>query len=287
MHTTFITPAQLHEIHQQPDTAIFDLRYDLADHAWGQKSYLESHIPNATYLNLGKDLAGPHIAGKTSRHPLPDLETLTATFSNHGIDKQVQVIVHDDRGGAFAARMWWMLRWLGHEAVAVLNGGWQAWGAAGYATESGENTRPPRTFMPDIQSHLLIQPSEFMAEPEKYQLVDSRAPDRYRGENETLDPVAGHIPSAANYYYQQNHNEAFTLKDPATLKAQLSPLFEEANQQNKKIIFYCGSGVTATFNILVSQHLGLPPVHLYPGSWSEWITDPSHPIQTGPERGSL
>ena len=264
-----------------PHWAIFDCRFTLGDPERGRRDYHEAHIPGAVYVHLEEELCAPVIKGKTGRHPLLPLPETVQLFSRLGIDQNIQVVAYDDWtpiSGAVAARLWWMLRWLGHERVAVLDGGWKAWLAAGLPTVSGNETRPPRQFVPKL--HLEIYAS--MADVKAallypgWKVFDSRTADRYRGENETIDPVAGHIPGAINAPYTENGTPQGTFRSPEALRQRFTQLLGETPAQ--KAIFYCGSGVTAAVNILALKHAGLGDARLYVGSWSEWITDPENPV---------
>jgi len=189
-------------------------------------------------------------------------------------------VAYDDAGGAMAARLWWMLRWLGHEAVAVLDGGWPAWRSEGGAEQSGIETRPARTFSPNPQPHLLVevdQVEQIRTDP-AFHLIDSRGADRYRGENETIDPVAGHIPGAVSGPFAKNLDKEGRFQSQAALKARFQDLLGDASPESA--VFYCGSGVTAAHNLLAMAHAGLGDGRLYAGSWSEWITDPTRPVTT-------
>jgi thiosulfate/3-mercaptopyruvate sulfurtransferase len=283
-YTTLITPADLQPHLAQPDWVVVDCRFSLTDEAGGHNAYLQAHIPQAVYAQLKRDLAGPPVAGHTSRHPLPSPKAFAQTLSRWGIDAQTQVVAYDDNGGALAAaRLWWMLRWVGHTAVAVLDGGWQAWMAAGYPVARGEETRPPRRFTPHLHPELLVDTAavEVLRTDPRFRVVDSRGADRYRGENETLDPIAGHIPGAISGPYAANLDATGHFLSPEALRARFQALLGAVPSDHS--VFYCGSGVTAAHNLLAEAYAGLDPGRLYAGSWSEWITDPARPIATGPD----
>ena len=265
---------------------VVDSRFSLADFSLGHKNYLASHIPGAVFADLNLDLASPHIPGVTGRHPLPPVEQAAALFSRLGIAPGVQVVAYDDLGGALAAvRTWWMLRWLGHEAVAVLDGGWQAWQRLNYPVRSGEETRSPRLFVPHPRPELIATAADVEAHrlDPAYRILDARAHERYRGENETIDPVAGHIPGAISAPYATNLNPDGTFCTPDQLRQRYQALLGDMPAQNT--ISYCGSGVTSIHNLLAMLNAGLGEGKLYVGSWSEWITDSSRPIATGASAG--
>ncbi len=278
LYSTLITIKDISANLGNPDWAIFDCHFLLDDTEAGRRTYLEAHIPGAIYVHLDKDLSGKVIPGKTSRHPLPDIDTFAATLSNWGIDETVQVVAYDDRGGSIAARLWWMMQWVGHPNVAVLDGNFTHWREAGFPTKSGVETRSPRSFKPHPNPNLLVDANQIMAmrkSPEVL-IIDSRAPERYRGELEVLDPIAGHIPGAVNAFFGNNMDEDGHFKNKEQLRIRFKKIFGDIPAE--KTIFYCGSGVTAAHNILAIAYAGLGNAVLYPGSWSEWITDPNRPV---------
>jgi thiosulfate/3-mercaptopyruvate sulfurtransferase len=281
-YTTLITVDALAAHLGQPDWVVVDCRFALSEPERGRQDYLQAHIPGAVYAHLNEDLAGPVVPGQTGRHPLPQPEAVVAKLGHWGIGDGVQVVAYDDTGGAIAAaRLWWMLRWLGHDAVAVLDGGWPAWLAAGRPVTSGAEHRPPRPFTPHIRPALLVSAAEVDAlrTDAGYRVFDVRTADRYRGENETIDPVAGHIPGAVSAPYGANLDATGHFLPPDALQARLAPLLGDVPAEQS--VSYCGSGVTAAHNLLALAHAGLGNGRLYAGSWSEWITDPARPIATG------
>jgi thiosulfate/3-mercaptopyruvate sulfurtransferase len=221
------------------------------------------------------------IPGQTSRHPLPSIDSLAQTFSRWGIDEQVQVVVYDDTGGAMAARLWWLLRWLGHDAVAVLDGGWPRWQSEGYPARNGVESRASRVFTPRLRPPLLADAAEVLAvrDDPAYCLLDARSADRYRGENEPFDPVAGRIPGAISAPYTENLGPEGCFRPVEELQTWFQNLLGDT--PSERTIVYCGSGVTAAHNLLALAHAGLGEGRLYAGSWSEWITDPERPIEVG------
>jgi thiosulfate/3-mercaptopyruvate sulfurtransferase len=283
-YITLISTQELAKHLDDPNWAVFDCRFDLANPSWGQTQYLKSHLPGAIYAHLDHDLSAPVIPGKTGRHPLPSIEDLRRTFSRFGIDKRVQVVAYDnypEKAVTGAARLWWLLRWLGHPAVAVLDGGWQAWEAEDRPVSTGEEKRTRRSFVPDPHPQMLASVQEvnaWRANP-AYRLVDSRSADRFRGENETIDPVAGHIPGAISAPFAENYGLDGRFLTVRSLKARFQSLL--GNTPPEKAVFYCGSGVTAVCNLLAFTHAGMGEARLYAGSWSEWITDPNRPVATG------
>ena len=262
---------------------IVDCRFALDDVEYGRRAYQQAHIPGAVYAHLNEDLSGEIVPGETGRHPLPTLDDFVNQLSDWGIDQNVQVVVYDDLSGAYAARLWWMLRWLGHNAVAVLDGGWAAWQAAGCITEAGVHRNVRRSFTPARRDELAMDADKVMGvllDP-NYILVDSRGPERYRGDEEPLDTAAGHIPGAINLPYGDNVTEK-GFKSRKELRARFAPYLEDHAVGD--LVFYCGSGVTAAHNLLALEHAGLGEAKMYPGSWSEWITDETRPIKTGEEK---
>ena len=217
----------------------------------------------------------------TGRHPLPDPASAAAAFGRLGIGDDTQVVVYDADTGAFAARVWWMLRWLGHSQAAVLDGGLASWTGAGLALSDDEERWTPARLTPRVDSGARVGVDEVLPHVQQpgHVLVDARAADRFRGQNETLDPVAGHIPGALNRFFQQNLTPEKTFKTPETLRAEWAAVLGGADAS--KAVMYCGLGVTACHNLLALEHAGLPGARLFPGSWSEWCADRSRPVATG------
>ena len=287
MFTTLIEPRQLAAHLEDPDWAIVDCRFDLARPGWGAQAYASGHIPYALYAHLDEDLSAPRTP-RSGRHPLPPVEALGATLGRLGIDARVQVIGYDQGSGAFAARLWWLLRWLGHEAVAVLDGGLAAWERAGLPLARAPERRAARHFMPRVAPHLVADGTEVAAAVRsgalrqgEQLLVDARSADRFAGENETIDAVAGHIPGARNHPYAGNLDAHGGFLGAAQLRAAWQNTLQGASA--RQLISMCGSGVTACHNLLALEAAGLPGARLYPGSWSEWITDPAHEVARGSE----
>ena len=280
-YTTLIASAELAPHLNDPDWAIVDARFSLTETEAGRQAYQASHIPGAVYAHLDEDLSGPIIPGQTSRHPLPEVKAFAATLGRWGIDNQTQVVVYDSMNGIVAARLWWMLRWVGHTAVAVLDGGWPQWEAEGHLTRPGSETRSPRVFTPQPHPALVVdvETAAAVGQAADGLLVDCRAQPRYAGETEPLDPVAGHIPGAINAPVTDNLAEDGRFLPPDQLRRRFTELLGGLSPE--QATFYCGSGVSAAHNLLAMAHIGLEGSRLYAGSWSEWITDPARPIATG------
>lgn len=276
MYTTLITPAQL----QQLDPAhyvILDCRFQLTDPEYGLHAYQAGHIPGAHYLNLDYHLSGVK-TGSNGRHPLPDGQRLAVDLGAIGITSDVQVVCYDDAGGMYAARAWMLLRWLGHQAVAVLDGGIQAWQQAGATLETDKKRYMPRRFPVHASLVETVDAEQVLAnlEEQAFVVVDARSPERFRGEGETMDPVAGHIPGARNRFFQHNLDSNGRFKDAASLRQEWEQLLAGLPPEN--IVHQCGSGVTACHNLLAMEYAGLSGSRLYPGSWSEWCSDPERPV---------
>jgi thiosulfate/3-mercaptopyruvate sulfurtransferase len=282
IYSSLITVPQLISVLDDPEYAIIDCRFSLTEPESGRRSYLEAHIPGATYAHLDEDLSSPVIVGKTGRHPLPSVEVITEKLCDWGIKSSSHVVAYDDAGGALAAsRLWWLLQWLGHYSVAVLDGGWQAWVNSGAAVKSGLEERSSSLFIPHMRRSRVIETGEIMTRLNDPQLLlfDSRAESRFSGEDEPIDPVAGHIPGArlAHHLEVLNSDGYFLSKDELRLHFQTLL----GGRSARDAVFYCGSGVTAAQNVLAVAYAGLGDAMLYAGSWSEWITDPDRPVATG------
>jgi thiosulfate/3-mercaptopyruvate sulfurtransferase len=278
--TTTINVAELAEHLHEHDWVIIDSRFRLARTEQGRMDYEASHIPGAVYTHLDQDLSGPVIIGVTGRHPLPSVDKIADVFSRLGIDSSVQVVAYDDLGGALAAvRVWWLLRWLGHEAVAVLNGGWQAWLKQGFPVNDKIEANARRSFIPHPRNELIVSSEdvEWMRNDPNYRLLDARSADRFQGENEIIDPVAGHIPGAISAPYAGNLNPDGTFRPDDRLATRYKRLINGVPIDH--VVCYCGSGVTAVHDILAMMMVGLGEARLYAGSYSEWITDPEHTVE--------
>jgi thiosulfate/3-mercaptopyruvate sulfurtransferase len=287
MPTTLIEPAALAAHLADPDWAIVDCRFELALPEWGALAWAAGHIPNALYAHLDHDLSGPRTA-LTGRHPLPAIAALSATLGRWGIDEAVQVVAYDQGVGAYAARLWWLLRWLGHPQVAVLNGGIGSWERAGLPLDTAATVRAPRHFTAAPAEDLVVTTPELAQalaagalRRGELTLVDARSADRFAGENETLDPVAGHIPGARNHPFSGNLAADGHFLAAPELRRRWGATLRERPAQT--LIAMCGSGVTACHNLLALEAAGLPGARLYAGSWSEWIRDPARPVARGAE----
>ena len=282
IYTSIINVQDLAKHISDPNWVIVDCRFDLTDPEAAKLRYNNSHLPRAAYAHLDEDLCGEIIPGITGRHPLPIVKDFVERLSKWGITSEIQVVTYDDKGGALAAgRLWWMLRWLGHESVAVLNGGWQHWVDKNLPIECVIEGRFPKSFTPRLRSELIVNAKEVMdmtVDPDSL-VFDSRVSERYRGEFEPIDPIAGHIPGAklASHPDVLGSDGLFLPAD--TLNEYFNALLDIVPAE--KSAFYCGSGVTAVQNILALNHAGLGEAKLYAGSWSEWITDPDRPIEKG------
>jgi len=270
MHSTLIGIGDLHWLKPR-DVRLFDCRFDLADPDAGRKRYEAEHIPFAVYAHLDNDLSGPVVAGRTGRHPLPDRDAFRSYLRANGVTRRHQVIAYDDAGGMFAARFWWLARWAGHAATAVLDGGYAAW------TDGNDEQHAPRELPVDRVRTLSMGDVRESVEAASWHLVDARANDRFHGRNETIDPKAGHIAGAVNAPFQDNLGPDGYFLPAATLRRRFVSLFDGTV---KPVACYCGSGVSAAHNVLAMVHAGLPEPALYAGSWSEWITRPDNPTET-------
>ena len=284
MTTTLITAEELARHLDDPDWVVIDCRFDLANPQAGREGYLIGHIKGAVYADLERQLSGDKVAVDGTfrgRHPLPGREFLAEVMRELGVSEHTQVVAYDAHGGMYAARLWWLLRWIGHSKVAVLDGGMAAWQALGLPMDA----KVPEPHHGNLQQKPSLVRTATAAEvlenigTRERTVIDARAPDRYRGENETIDPVGGHIPGAKNRFFKDNLHADGRFKDAAALRSEFAPLVEDP----KQIIMQCGSGVTACHNLLAMEVAGLHGAALYPGSWSEWSSDPTRPIATGTE----
>lgn len=279
MYQTLISASELKAL-PAGQVVIVDCRHQLTDPAYGRAAYAAGHLPGAHFLHLDDDLSGPK-SGRNGRHPLPDADILAAKLGRLGIGGNTQVVAYDDAGGMYAARLWWLLNWLGHSAVAVLDGGVKAWLAAGGTLTDQLVEAVPTVFTRGAARMQTVNADALLSNLDGSALlvVDARSPDRYAGQNETIDPVAGHIPGAANRFFQQNLASDGTFKSPDVLRAEWGTILD--GREATTIIQQCGSGVTACHNLLAMTHAGLPGSRLYPGSWSEWCSDPARPVAVG------
>ncbi|HET9388998.1 MAG TPA: sulfurtransferase [Steroidobacteraceae bacterium] len=283
MYTTLIEPVELVAQIANPDWTVIDCRFELTRPQWGAEVYAAGHIPGAIYAHLDRDLSGP-VTPASGRHPLPDIGAFTEKLGAWGIDAGVQVVAYDQGNGAYAARLWWLLHWLGHEATAVLDGGFAAWQQAALPQGAEPPPKRPRRFVPRPAESLVVSTAELSQWVSGGELtrgtrtlVDARGADRFAGHNETLDPVAGHVPGAESHPFAGNLDEHGRFLPAPELRARW--LRTLGTQSPSQVISMCGSGVTACHNLLALQVAGLPGARLYAGSWSEWIRDSSRPVE--------
>ncbi len=283
--TTLISTDVLARHLTDPGFAIVDCRFRLDDTAWGEKEYAKGHVPGAVYAHLDRDLSGMKTGGN-GRHPLPDPIELGLKCGTWGLRSDLQVVAYDQDSGMYASRLWWLLRWIGHRAVAVLDGGFAKWTAEGRPTRGGVERRARTEFAIERQSGMITDASAMkeLTIRSDWRMLDARAPERFRGEVEPIDKKAGHIPTARNHPYLSNLDERGAFRSPADLRARF--LAAMGPVPADQIVCYCGSGVSACHNLLAMEHAGLTGAKLYPGSWSEWSSDESRPIETGEAAGA-
>ena len=274
------TLVSVEELAAHSEWRVFDCRHDLKNVEYGRQAYARGHIPGALFLHLDDDLSGVK-NGRNGRHPLPDVAAFARRMSECGVDATTQVVAYDNEGGIFASRLWWMLRWLGHDRVAVLDGGLAGWKRSKRELVDSVPAVEPRVFTPQPRD-MTVEVGQLMADLESRRLLilDARNEERFRGEKETLDPVGGHIPGAVNRFYFDNLDDDGCFFKPAEeLRAEYSALL--AGRPAAHVVQQCGSGVTACHNLLAMELAGLSGSKLYPGSWSEWCADPSRPVAKG------
>ena len=272
-----VTPEALARRLDDPQWVVFDVRHDLANPAKGREAYAAGHIPGAYFLHIDEDLAAPK-TGKNGRHPLPDPATFAAKLNQCGVTPESRVVVYDDLSGNFAVRLWWMLKWLGHPQVALLDGGWPLWVKEGLPVSRDVPPKREGRFVPRPLLGATVDAAfvERFREAPDVRLIDARAADRFAGRNETIDPVAGHVPGAVNRFWKSNLQDDGRFKGPQVLRAEFEALL--AGRDPSAVVHMCGSGVTACHNAFAMELAGLPAGRLYPGSWSEWCADPSRPV---------
>ena len=278
--TTLVSVEETAAHLRDPQWVICDCRHDLADHSAGYRAYRAGHIPGARFLHLDADLSGPK-TGLNGRHPLPHPSTFALRLGALGIANDSQVVAYDESGGVYASRLWWMLRWVGHTKVAVLDGGWQAWQSAKLPYTVEQPVVDPVSFSARPQPQQAVDSAQLLdgIKGNRALVLDARSSERYRGENETLDPVAGHIPGALNRFFKLNLGDDGRFKAPAALKNEFGALLD--GHGPAEVVHQCGSGVTACHNLLAMEVAGLAGSRLYPGSWSEWVSDRRRPVATG------
>lgn len=275
-----ITPAALQALLQAPGqpVLVLDCRFQLTDTEAGRRAHAQGHIPGAVYAHLDEDLSGRKTPdGRQGRHPLPSPEAWQNTLRRWGVCADTRVVAYDDMGGAMAARLWWLLRWAGHAAVQVLDGGWPAWLAQGGTISQAPPTDPTEgDVVVTVNPALVLSTADVRALPPDRWLLDARSPDRFLGENETLDPIGGHIPGATNRFFQFNLREG-RFKPADELRAEFEALL--AGRSAQSVVHQCGSGVTACHNLLAMVHAGWPLGRLYAGSWSAWCAQADAPVE--------
>jgi len=262
------------DLAKNPGWRSFDCRHDLFKPELGAQQYREGHIPGALFASLEHDLSGPK-TGRNGRHPLPELGAFVAWMGRQGLKPSDTIVCHDGGNGSMASRLWWMLRWAGHDAVVVLDGGLAMWVKEGKPVTADVPSFPATTYLAKPRTDMAVDVAYVAAKRGNALLVDARAPARFRGEQEPIDPVAGHIPGAVNRFNNDNVNADGTFKDAATLRRDFEAAF--GGRPAPEVVNYCGSGVSACHNLLAMEIAGLTGSRLYAGSWSEWIADPSRP----------
>jgi thiosulfate/3-mercaptopyruvate sulfurtransferase len=281
-HQTLIAADALAGLIEKDGVLIFDCRFDLTDVHAGKAGYLEGHIPGARYVDLEQDLSGP-LDGQNGRHPLPDRATFAARMAALGVSEGLQVVGYDTSGSFYASRLWWMLRWLGHRDVAVLDGGLAAWVGAGLPLASGDVAARPAKPLPTAPEPAMgavdVAGIEANLNDGRLLVLDARTPERFAGAPHPLDTRSGHIPGAANRFYQQNMDASGRFKSAEVLRREFAAVLGDTTAD--RVVHQCGSGVTATHNLLAMEIAGLAGSKLYPGSWSEWTSDPARPIASG------
>jgi thiosulfate/3-mercaptopyruvate sulfurtransferase len=280
MENMLVTPEELQAHLQDPEWIVFDTRHELTDPARGPKVYAEGHVPGAYFIHVDHDLAGHH-TGSNGRHPLPEPAAFAAMLNERGLAPSSQVVVYDDMGGNYAVRLWWMLRWLGHERVALLDGGWPRWLAEKRPVSKDVPAPRKGSFVPRPRLGATVDApflERFSRDP-SIRLIDARAGERFRGEQESIDPVAGHIPGAVNRFWKSNLQADGRFKPPPVLRAEFEQVL--AGVAPGQVVHSCGSGVTACHNLFAMELAGLAGARLYPGSWSEWCANPERPVAKG------
>ena len=277
---TIISAHELKEIINNDNVRVFDCRFSLKDPQGGLKSYQQGHVPNAQFADMDTQLSSA-MTETSGRHPLPDADVFIKQLKAWGVNNDTQVIAYDDISGAFAARLWWMMRWVGHEDVAVLNGGIQKWTDAGYTltNDNVEFTRGDYSGVANMEWLVDITSVESELTANNITLIDARSADRFTAKDQKTDPVPGHVPGAINLPFPGNLTKDGVFESPDILKQRFDNVIQ--NQPLTNVVHMCGSGVTACHNLLAQAMAGLPPTKIFIGSWSQWIRDPSRPVATG------
>ena len=279
-HSNLVTIQTLYRNLDDPDWVIVDCRFNLLDPEAGRQAFEAGHIPGAVYADLDKDLAGP-VTPDTGRHPLPDADALGERLGQWGIGPSTRVVAYDSGDGAIAARLWWLLRWLGHERAALLDQGLRGWETVGLPLATSRDARPPRAFPARPRPEAWVDTKSLAAGLEQETLlVDARTAARFRGEVEPIDALAGHVPGAVNHPFGRNLDADSSFLPPAELRRRWLEVL--GTKQPRDTVCMCGSGVTACHNLLAMELAGLEGARLYAGSWSEWIRDPARPVAVGP-----
>ena len=283
MEEILISPEELAEHLDDPRWIVIDTRHDLGDVEKGRRAYAAGHIPGAYFMHVDDDLAGPK-TGRNGRHPLPDIAAFAAKLNERGVTAETPVVVYDDLAGNFAVRLWWMLRWLGHDRVALLDGGFPLWEKEGRPVTKEVPAPRKGSFAPRAHPGWTVDAPfvERFREDASVKLLDARAEARFAGLQEPIDPVAGHIPGAVNHFWQKNLSPDGRFKPAAQLRRDYDALL--AGMAPGQTVHMCGSGVTACHNIFAMELAGLPGARLYPGSWSEWCSDPGRPMSTAAKK---
>tara|TARA_Y100000992_G_C21256929_1_gene489042 strand:- start:916 stop:1767 length:852 start_codon:yes stop_codon:yes gene_type:complete len=276
-YKTIISAENLIKSLQDENTLVFDCRCDIKDTTYGIQAYTEGHIPGSIYVNVDTDLASEKTPS-SGRHPLPDADALSEKLSQWGLSSEKQAVIYDDASGAFAGRMWWILKWLGHKKVAVLDGGLGSYMSIGGKLTTDETIFEKNIFTPNIQSEMVVEITD--VEEAQYKMnkliIDARSKERYLGIKDLVDPIAGHVPGAISHPLSLNLNKDGKFRSPEDLKLAFDKIIADTTSEN--VISMCGSGITACHNILAMEIAGIKGIKLYVGSWSEWITDKSRPI---------
>lgn len=274
-----VNTENLSEHRHDPDWVIFDCRHDLFDLGKGERQYREGHIPGAHFVSVDTDLSGDK-TGSNGRHPLPSPAAFTAFLARHGVSNTSTIVAYDDVGGQFASRLWWMARWIGLVNIFLLDGGIPKWIAEGRTLSTAVPTPTPAPLRGHANPLMLWSAAEVLAHiaDTNFSLIDARPAERYRGEVEPIDPVAGHIPAALNRFYKANLNSDLTFRTASEIKNEFAAMTN--HKRADQVVHYCGSGVTACANIFAMEYAGLAGSKLFAGSWSEWVSDPTRPVVT-------
>lgn len=278
MFSTIVSVEDVASHTDDPQWVVLDCRHSLADFNAGKAAYDQSHIPRAFFVSVERDLAGTK-TGSNGRHPLPDPQRFAELLRGFGVTGQTQIVAYDAGGDMFAARLWFVCRYIGHDAVAVLDGGFAAWRAADLpVTAAVPAARATGNLQPRLRPDLIVNADDVLRSlgDRSFSLLDARSPDRFAGQNETMDPVGGHIPGASNRWFKENFDASGRFKPSSDLREE----FQTNRIAPERLVHQCGSGVSAAANMLAMEIAGIHGTRLYPGSWSEWCADPARPIET-------